>query len=182
MDLMRYLKLGQINMCKKLLALISLTIVSIGFAVAGEEPPAVTTTKPPELKFAPQLARVDEKAAKLVGADRQKELKLLAEAAVLSDYCAAINLDQTKFKQKFNALTSEGLPKKPLEQQALINDMMTYFGVYVGLFVAEGADTKADFCGFAESAMKENRPISAYWTATGAKPPEENKTPEAKKN
>ena len=46
------------------------------------------------------------------------------------------------------------------------NKVAMNFGVYVGLFVAEGTDRLAEFCGIAENALKEQKPISRFWIAT----------------
>lgn len=128
----------------------------------------------PSLKFDGSLRKIDQKVAKLFGEETQKTLRQVAEAAVLSDYCAAINLDQVKFKQAFQTLAVEGGKRAPDEQRTYENKLSMYFGVYVGLLVAEGADRRAEFCGLAENALKEQRPISRFWIATsaGSKPPQ----------
>lgn len=127
----------------------------------------------PPLKFEAALNKIDQKVAKLFGEDKQKALRQVAEAAVLSDYCAAVNLDQVKFKQEFAALAVDGMKRKLAEQRDYENKLSMDFGVYVGVLVAEGTDRRAEFCGFAEHALQEQRPISRFWIATSqsARPP-----------
>ena len=139
---------------------------------AGSDAPPVPV---PPLKFEAALAKIDQKVAKLFGETKQKTLRQAAEAAVLSDYCAAVNLDQVKFKQEFAALTADGAKRTPAEQRNYENKLSMYYGVYVGLLVAEGTDRRAEFCGFAESALKEQKPISRFWIATSesARPPKQ---------
>lgn len=155
-------------MWKTIAALSLIAIICPGVAGAAKEsaPPAAA----PTLRFEAQLNKVDKKVAKLFGEDKQKALRQMAEAAVLSDYCAAINLDQKKFEQEFDALTVDGTKRKAAEQNEFENKLSMYFGVYVGLLVAEGTDRRSEFCGFAENALKDQKPISRFWIATNTKP------------
>lgn len=132
---------------------------------AATPPPAT-----PTLKFEAPLSKVDEKVTNLLGADKQKVLRQVAEAAVLSDYCAAIDLDQNKFKEEFGALSHDGTKRPLAEQRDLDNKVAMYFGVYVGLLVAEGTDRKGEFCDLAENALKDQKPISRFWIATNTSP------------
>ena len=125
---------------------------------------------PPTLKFEGALTKVDQKVENLLGVDKQKVLRQAAEAAVLSDYCAAIDLDQNTFKQEFDALSDDGIKRKLADQRDLDTTVAMYFGVYVGVLVAEGTDRIAEFCGFAENALKEQKPISRFWIATNTSP------------
>ena len=121
-------------------------------------------------KFEDPLNKVDKKVENLLGADKQKNLRQLAEAAVLSDYCAAIDLDQNTFKKEFGALSEDGTKRTLAEQRDIDNKVSMYFGVYVGLLVAEGTDRQGEFCGIAENALKDNKPISRFWIATSKNP------------
>ena len=133
---------------------------------AAEKPPLPV----PPLRFEPQLGKIDAKAAKLFGEDKQKALRLMAEAAVLSDYCADINLNQDKFQQEFDAMASDGAKRTWAEQKDYLTKLSMYYGAYVGVLVAEGADRRAEFCGVAEEALKDQRPISRFWIATAREP------------
>jgi hypothetical protein len=137
--------------------------------------PAATEPAPapvPELRFEPALAKLDKKVAGLFGAEVQKQLRLVAEAAVLTDYCAAVNLNQQKFRETFEAVAAEGAAgRKPADQRNYENKLSMYYGVYVGLLVAEGTEQRAELCGFAESALKEGRPIARYWLPAAITPP-----------
>ncbi len=155
-------------MWKYLLAL-SL-IATLAPAVTQADKKADTPPAAPTLKFEGPLNKVDSKVETLLGADKQKILRQVAEAAVLSDYCAAIDLDQNKFRQEFDALSQDGTKRTLAEQRDLDNKVAMYFGVYVGLFVAEGTDRLAEFCGIAENALKEQKPISRFWIATNNNP------------
>jgi len=79
-------------------------------------------------------------------------------------------LDQNKFKQEFDALTADGTKRTLAEQRDIDHKVAMYFGVYVGLLVAEGTDRQAEFCGIAENALKDQKPISRFWIATNQNP------------
>ena len=138
---------------------------SVACADKAAVPPTALT-----LKFEKALNKVDKKVETLLGADKQKVMRQSAEAAVLSDYCAAINLDQNKFKEAFSALSEDGAKRTAAEQRDMDNKVSMYFGVYVGLLVAEGTDRRGEFCVIAEDALKEQKPISRFWIATDNKP------------
>jgi hypothetical protein len=132
--------------------------------------PQVKTPPKTEFKYESALQKLDQKVIKLVGEEKQKTLRDLASAAVLSDYCAAVNLDHDKFTKTFDSLAARDAKRKPAEQRDLENNLMTYFGVYVGLLVAEGTDRQAKFCALAETIQKEHRPLSRFWLATTPTP------------
>lgn len=148
--------------CSRAIVLIASIAPTLVTAADSDAPPVPL----PPLKFEAALNKIDQKVAKLFGEDKQQTLRHVAEAAVLSDYCAAVNLDQIKFKQTFTALAADGTKRSLAEQRDYENKLSMYFGVYVGVLVAEGTDRRADFCGFAESALKEQKPISRFWMAT----------------
>lgn len=151
-------------MVKSLKALFLIASLSPAIVIAAEtDTPSVPV---PPLRFEGSLNKVDQKVAKLFGEETQKTLRQVAEAAVLSDYCAAVNLDQAKFKQAFQTLAADGAKRAPAEQRNYENKLSMYFGVYVGLLVAEGADRRAEFCGLAEKALEQRTPISRFWIAT----------------
>jgi len=151
-------------MWKSVTALALLIGLMPATAAATEEAPVAV----PSLKFEPALGKIDRKVAKLMGEESQQALRLMAEAAVLSDYCAAVNLDQRRFKQEFDALAAgTGAEKRPTAEQRKFENLLSmYFGVYVGILVAEGTDRRGEFCGFAEEALKDQRPISRFWLTT----------------
>jgi hypothetical protein len=156
-------------MWRSILALSLIAILSPAIPSAAEQPDAAPPAVP-AFKFEAALNKIDQKVTTLLGADKQKTLRQIAEAAVLSDYCAAINLNQNKFKEEFAALAADGRKRPPAEQRDFDNKLMTYFGVYVGLLVAEGTDRKAAFCEVAQNAMKNQKPISRFWVATTGHP------------
>jgi hypothetical protein len=148
------------------LSLIATLAPGVTYADKAAAPPSAA----PTLKFEEPLNRVDQKVETLLGADKQKILRQVAEAAVLSDYCAAIDLNQNKFKEEFGTLSEDGTKRTVAEQRDLDNKVSMYFGVYVGLLVAEGTDRRGEFCDIAENALKEQKPISRFWIATGNNP------------
>ncbi len=155
----------------KLILAVSLlsVLVPVNAAHKGQSQPAAVV--PLAFKFEPAFQRLDQKVAKIVGEDKQKTLRQMAEASVLSDYCAAVNLDQDKFKKAFDALSAGGAKRKPAEQRQFENQLMTYFGVYVGLLVAEGTERRPEFCALAQQLQKDQKPLSRFWlpaTATAA--------------
>jgi len=138
--------------------------------IRADETAAAPSAADITFKFEDPLNKVDKKVENLLGADKQKNLRQIAEAAVLSDYCAAIDLDQNTFKKEFGALSEDGTKRTLAEQRDIDHKVAMYFGVYVGLLVAEGTDRQAEFCGIAENALKDQKPISRFWIATNQNP------------
>lgn len=145
-------------------------IVALSLAVliapVQAKPGNQTPVKPfpePEFKYQAALERVDRKAVKLIGEEKQKTLRELAIAAVLSDYCAAVDLDKDKFTKTFDALAVSQVKLPAAEQRNLEQNLMTYFGVYVGLLIAESTDRENEFCSVAETLKREKRPLSRFW-------------------
>ena len=159
-------------MLKYVLALSLIASLASGVAYADTKKVAKPPIAPPTptLKFEGALNKVDQKVENLLGADKQKVLRQVAEAAVLSDYCAAIDLDQNTFKKEFDALSDDGIKRKLAVQRDIDNKVAMYFGVYVGLLVAEGTDRQGEFCNFAEDALKQQKPLSRFWIATNNSP------------
>jgi hypothetical protein len=48
---------------------------------------------------------------------------------------------------------------------------MTFFGVYVGLLVAEGTDRKPEICALAQKLKEDQKPVSRFWLKTAAVQP-----------
>lgn len=120
-------------------------------------------------RFEDQLGRVDHRVIKLVGEEKQKFLRHMAEATVLSDFCPMVQVDSDRFQKDFDSLATSSTPRKPADQRDLENKLMTYFGVYVGLLVAEGTENDMEFCELASKIQKNQGPVSRYWVAPGSK-------------
>ena len=153
-----------------LIALALLQVPALGWTKSKKtETPAETPVL--TYRFEQQLSRVDHRVSKLLG-DKQKDLRHMAEASVLADFCPAYQVDQERFKRDFDGLAapSAGKPRKPAEQRDFENKLMTYFGVYVGLLVAEGAESQIEFCQLADSIRKNAGPVSRYWLAAAPTP------------
>lgn len=154
-------------MWKLLLALsLSFFLATVNAATRGSAKTA--TSAPLQFKYEPVLQRLDLRVAKLMGEEKQKTLRQMAEASVLSDYCAAVNLDQDAFKKSFDALGTSNPPRKPADQRDFENKVMTFFGVYVGLLVAEGTDRKPEICALAQKLKEDQKPVSRFWLKTSA--------------
>jgi hypothetical protein len=154
-------------MWKSILAL----SLAMTLAPVQAKPVNKTPAKPlpaPEFKYEAALQRVDQKVIKLIGEEKQKTLHDLAVAAVLSDYCPAVVLDKDQFTSTFDALAVSPAKLPAPEQRNLENNLMTYFGVYVGLLIAEGTDRQKAFCAVAENIQREKRPLSRFWLASTA--------------
>lgn len=167
-----------------LLSCLALTQMSVA-AWAKSNKNEVPVVKPIEnYRFETQLGRVDQRVIKLVGEDKQKSLRQMAEATVLSDFCPMVKVDKDKFKKDFDGLASSGIKRKPAEQRDLENKLMTFFGVYVGLLIAEGVESDVQFCELASQIQKNQGPVSHYWLAdapTAAAPAAGPTAPVAKK-
>jgi hypothetical protein len=153
--------------------IVALSLAAV-IAPVQAKPGNQTPVKPfpePEFKYQAALERVDRKVVKLIGEEKQKTLRELAIAAVLSDYCAAVDLDTVKFTKTFDALAVSQVKVPPAEQRNLEHNLMTYFGVYVGLLIAESTDRENEFCSVAETLKREKRPLSRFWLASVPTPP-----------
>jgi hypothetical protein len=167
-----------------LLSCLALTQMSVA-AWAKSNKNEVPVVKPIEnYRFETQLGRVDQRVIKLVGEDKQKSLRHMAEATVLSDFCPMVKVDKDKFTKDFDGLASSGITRKPAEQRDIENKLMTFFGVYVGLLIAEGVESDVQFCEVASQIQKNQGPVSHYWLAdvpTAAAPAAVPTAPVAKK-
>lgn len=157
-------------MWKFIVALSLAVVIAPVQAKPGDQTPAQTF---PESEFKHQVAleRVDQKVIKLIGEEKQKTLRELAIAAVLSDYCAAVDLDKDRFTQTFEALAVSPVKLPAADQRNLEHNLMTYFGVYVGLLIAESNDRENEFCSVAETLKREKRPLSRFWLSSASAPP-----------
>jgi len=146
-----------------LFALAALQVPAIGW---GKPEKTQTPAEPPVLtyRFEQQLTRLDQRVAKLLG-DKQKDLRHMAEATVLSDFCPMVTVDKDKFKKDFDGLATSSIKRKPADQRDIENKLMTYFGVYVGLLIAEGVESDVEFCELASQIKKNQGPVSHYWLA-----------------
>ena len=172
---------------RKMTLLIALALLQVPALGWTKSKKTETAAKTPVLtyRFEQQLNRLDQRVAKLLG-DKQKDLRHMAEASVLSDFCPAYQVDQDRFKRDFDSLAAPtaGKSRKPAEQRDLENKLMTYFGVYVGLLVAEGTESELEFCQLADSIRRNAGPVSRYWLAAApaqAATPAAPQAPAAKK-
>lgn len=154
-----------------LLLLLAVSQIPLGVAAPAKAPSPDSEPAVKEFRFEYQLRRVDQRAIRLIGADHQKTLRHMAEAAVLADFCPALKLDQDRFKHDFDALGAVGPKRKLDEQRAFENRLMTLFGIYVGLLVAEGAESQVEFCELADDMKHRQGPVSRYWLAEPAPAP-----------
>ena len=157
----------------RLIVLLSMVLVQMPVAAeakARQKTAAPAPQAPAEFRYEYQLTRVDQKAINLVGVEKQQLLRQMAEAAVLSDFCPFIKLNRDKFRQDFDALGSVGPKRTQAEQRNFENRLMTTFGIYVGLLVAEGVNREADFCELASTLQKDQKPVSRYWLAATPAP------------
>ena len=157
-------------MWKFILALSLAVVTTPLLAKPGNQTP-VKPFPEPEFKYQAALQRIDQKVLKLIGEERQKTLRELAIASVLSDYCAAVDLDKDKFTKTFETLAVSPVKLSAAEQRNLEHNLMTYFGVYVGLLIAESTDRENEFCSVAETLKREKRPLSRFWLASGPTSP-----------
>ena len=103
-----------------LIALALLQVPALGWAKSKKtETPAETPVL--TYRFEQQLNRLDQRVAKLLG-DKQKDLRHMAEASVLADFCPAYQVDQDRFKRDFDSLAAPtaGKPRKPAEQRDFV--------------------------------------------------------------
>jgi hypothetical protein len=93
-------------------------------------------------------------------------------------------VDKSRFQKDFDDLATSSTPRKPADQRDIENKLMTFFGVYVGLLIAEGVESDVQFCEVASQIQKNQGPVSHYWLAdvpTAAAPAALPTAPVAKK-
>jgi len=59
-------------------------------------------------------------------------------------------------------------PRKPADQRDFENMVMTIFGVYVGLLVAEGTNRKPEMGALVQQLKDDQRPVSGFGLQTSA--------------
>jgi len=151
------------------LAFSLIVVLSPAGARAEKSSPAPVAATP-LFKFAPALKKLDQKVTAELGIGQQQALRELAEAAVLADSCGFITLDKDQFKKEFGVLAARYSKRKPAEKRDYENKQMAYFGVYVGLLIAEATDRRPEFCQIARRIEEKQCPLSRYWVASTAKP------------
>lgn len=107
----------------------------------------------------PAWDKVSARLIKFAGEDKQKLLSDLAFAVVTSSQCEGLDLDRDKFKADFDSMNDTTLPAA--DQAEYGPKLMSFYGVYVGLLMAEGALENAAFCGYALD--KHAKGEGKYW-------------------
>jgi hypothetical protein len=115
------------------------------------------------LKVELQLQRVDRRVQELAGAEAQKALRVLAESVVLADFCAGLELNESRLKQDLDHLAKGPGTDPHLDPRQYENRIRTHFGVYVGLLIAESVDRGHEFCRVGLEDLKRQGPMSRWW-------------------
>ena len=115
------------------------------------------------LKVELQLQRVDRRVQELAGVESQKALRVLAESVVLADFCAGLELNESKLRQDLDHIAKEPGPNPHLDPRQFENRIRTHFGVYVGLLIAESVDRGHEFCRVGLEDLKRQGPMSRWW-------------------
>ena len=111
-------------------------------------------------KLNPSYQRLSKKTVEFVGEENQKLLANLAYAAVVSNTCPGYPLKQDKFSAAFDAFKNTRKKGTAGDVQNFGAQLMTYYGVYVGLLSAEAA-LEPEFCGSAQERL--NSPEGQFW-------------------
>ncbi len=115
------------------------------------------------LKVELQLQRVDRRVQELAGVESQKALRVLAESVVLADFCAGLELNESKLRQDLDHIAKGPGPNPHLDPRQFENRIRTHFGVYVGLLIAESVDRGHEFCRVGLEDLKRQGPMSRWW-------------------
>ena len=149
---------------------LSLIVALAPAGARAEKSSSAPVAATPLFKFAPALKKLDQRVTAELGVGQQQALRELAEAAVLADFCGFITLDKDQFKKEFGVLAARFSKRKPDERRDYENKQMTYFGVYVGLLIAEATDRRPEFCQIARRIEEKQCPLSRFWVASSSKP------------
>lgn len=115
-------------------------------------------------KLDPAWQEMERRVSKLVGPTHQKTLLDMAYAQVGADACQGLELNSKAYEDSFGAMAAA--PKKDAaEQRRFENTLMTDFGVYTGLIVAESFIDKPGFCKAVDRIKAKNGGPAKFWTA-----------------
>jgi hypothetical protein len=112
---------------------------------------------------------MEQKVTAFVGQQKQREVVDMAYATVAADVCDKLDVDEKTLDKEFNLLSADMQKKSsPGEQAQFEKELMGYYGVYVGLIVAESLQNKALFCKEVENVKTKKGGPSRYWSAVSS--------------
>lgn len=127
-------------------------------------PPAFAADADVITKLDPAWQEMERRVTGLVGPTHQKTLLDMAYAQVAVDACPGLGLNNKAFDDAFNLMTGSAR-KDAVEQRRFENSLMTDFGVYTGLIVAESFIDKPGFCKAVDGIKARNGGPAKFWTA-----------------
>lgn len=115
-------------------------------------------------KLDPAWRGMERRVAGFLGQTSQRMLLDMAYAQVAVDACPGLSLDQPAFEAAFSRLA--GTRKRDLnDQRRFENRMMTEFGTYTGLVLAESFLDKSAFCRTIETIKTRQGGPGKFWIA-----------------
>ncbi|MEY2701321.1 MAG: hypothetical protein RIQ52_2076 [Pseudomonadota bacterium] len=143
---------------KKTLMTLSTLLFSATLA-AEPSPPA-----PAASKLDPAWMVMQEKVSGVIGAEKQHAMVDLAYATVAGDVCDNLDINEKSLDEEFQRFAADLQKKSSAEEQRRIeNGLMGYFGIYVGLVVAESLNDTEAFCKEVSEVRKRGGGPTRYW-------------------
>ena len=115
-------------------------------------------------KLDPAWQEMERRVTGLIGPTHQKTLLDMAYAQVAVDACPGLALNSKAYEDSFGAMVA-GPKKDAAEQRRFENTLMTDFGVYTGLIVAESFIDKPGFCKAVDGIKARNGGPAKFWTS-----------------
>lgn len=120
-------------------------------------------------KLDPAWHQLEQRTRQFMGKADQRKLVDMAYAHVAADACPEIRINATAYGEGFTAIAADH-PKDGIEQRTFENEMMTYFGVYTGLILAESFLNHESFCKGALHLKDLKSGPSRFWLNTTTRP------------
>jgi len=113
-------------------------------------------------KLDPAWKSMEARVTHLVGKSGQRTLLDMAFAQVAVDACRGLAINPKAYEESFARLSSDKI-KDAGEHRRFEQALMTDFGVYTGLVVAESFLDKSGFCQSVENIKNNNGGPARFW-------------------
>jgi len=114
-------------------------------------------------KLDPAWKSMEARVTQLVGQAGQRTLLDMAFAQVAVDACPGLTINAKGYRDAFAGLI-KGKTQNAAEHRRFEHALMTDFGVYTGLILAESFLDKAEFCRSVDNVKTRKAGPSRFWT------------------
>lgn len=116
-------------------------------------------------KLDPAWKGMEKRVIGLLGQQGQRKLLDMAYAQVAVDACPGLSLNVKTIDETFGSLLAAQQMKGAAEYRQFENKVMTEFGTYTGLVLAESFIDKPVFCATVEAIRTQAGGPGKYWIA-----------------